>query len=422
MRRLVELVMSSWAPYLAWIDEQRDVMIERVIAWSALNSYSYNCAGLERMLRAVQAVVPALEGTVADRQLAPQLRIDQQGREQVCELGRMLTVTRRPMAPHRVLLGIHMDTVYPPGHSFQHAERVDPAVLRGPGALDAKSGLAIMLTALEAFERSPVAERLGWDLFVNPDEEIGSPGSTPWLTEHARDFDLGLVFEPAFDDGALVSARQGSGQLAVVVHGRSAHAGREPQKGRNAIHALAELILEVSRWHAPAENVLVNVGRVAGGTADNVVPDLAVAHINIRVRTPEQGHAVMARLHALAEAFSARDGFRVELHGSIARPPKMLDEPTLVLLQSLAQCARDEGCELAWRPSGGASDGNTLSAVGLPTVDSLGGRGGGMHSLDEWVSVHSLTERARLVALFLMRLAAGELPWPRRGSATAERP
>jgi glutamate carboxypeptidase len=271
-----------------------------------------------------------------------------------------------------------------------------------------------MLTAVRALERSPWAANLGWDILINPDEEIGSPGSAPLLEQAARDNHLGLVFEPALADGTLVSARKGSGNFAVVIRGRAAHAGRSPHLGRNAINALAEFIVELNALAVARNGMTVNVGAVTGGGAVNVVPDLALCRFNVRVTKQEDQKSFEENLGALVAKISARDGISVEVHGNFARPPKPLEGKSRELADHVSQCGRELGLPVTWISTGGACDGNNLHSAGLPTIDSLGVKGGNLHSFEEYVVLDSLTERAQLTALLLMKLASGEIKWQDR--------
>jgi glutamate carboxypeptidase len=266
-----------------------------------------------------------------------------------------------------------------------------------------------MLIALEAFERSSWAEKLGWEVLINPDEEIGSPGSTRLLIQAAKRNHLGLVFEPSLPNGNLVGARKGSGNFTVIVKGKAAHAGRNPQLGRNAIDAIARFIVELASLADSEGGTTTNVGYVQGGGPVNVVPDLAVCRLNVRVVTQVDQRSFEDGLNRLADEINRIDGISLELHGSFARPPKQLDIKTLQLLEQVAGCGRDLGLSLQWFPTGGACDGNNLAAAGLTTIDSLGVTGGGIHSSEEFILLHSLVERAKLTALLLMKLAAGEV-------------
>ena len=397
---------------LRWVDAQ-DQRLRRLVAeWAGINSGSHNIAGLRRCTEAVVREFVPLGAAVRRIGLPPQEVLNDSGEEVTRPLGQAVELTKRPHARRRVLLAIHVDTVYPADHPFQDVSLVDANTMRGPGVVDAKGGLAVMLAALEALERSPVAGEIGWTVFINPDEELGSPGSSHRFEALAKEHALGLLFEPALPDGALVGARKGSGNFHAVMTGRSAHAGRDPHAGRNAIHALCEYVVALSALGQAPGGITVNVGRVDGGGPLNVVPDRASCGFNVRVSSREEQRAVEAQLANLSGRFNHREGYHLNLHGSFAAPPKPLDAPTLRLLEHVAACGRELGMDLTWRDTGGTCDGNRLAAAGLPNVDSLGPRGGALHSPNEFLLLDSLTERAKLSALLLMKLAAGELEWP----------
>lgn len=384
-------------------------MVGRLAEWAEINSGSYNLEGLERMLSALEPAFQGLGGRMERVELAPHSIVDMEGLACVRSLGKALSIRKSRAGRPRVFLCIHTDTVYGVDHEFQHCADLDANVLRGPGVADAKGGIVVLLTALEALERSPWADGVSWEVLLNPDEEIGSPGSATLLHDAALSNDVGLVFEPALADGSLVGERPGSGGFAVVVRGKAAHAGREPHLGRNAINALSELIVDLNAFPTDHPGVTINVGAVKGGGPVNIVPDLAICRFNARVTTEDARKMFEAFLSELTATFNARDGISMEVHGQFGRAPKPVEGRTLELLRAVVGCASDMGLDLQWRASGGTSDGNNLVAAGLPTVDSLGVRGGGIHSSDEFVFVDSLVERARLTALFLMKLGAGEI-------------
>lgn len=401
-----------YVPHLAWVDAQQGRMSRLIAEWARVNSGSHNVEGLRQCTELVLGEFAGLGGEVRLVDLPSQPWVGPDGNVAPRPLGRLVHIARRPAAGLRVLLGIHIDTVYGPDDPFRDVTAAGPDTLVGPGVADAKGGLAVMLVALEALGRSPFAGRVGWDLFINPDEEVGSPGSGPLLADLAKRCSLGLLFEPSLPDGSLVGARKGSGQFAAVVTGRAAHAGRDFHRGRNAVHALAEFVTGVAGLNGASPGIVANVGRVAGGGAANVVPDRAVCHFNLRADSADEQRLAEAHLARLAEAVNARDGLTLTLHGSFASPPKPLDDATRRLLDYAAACGRDLGLSVGWRDSGGACDGNRLAAAGLPTLDSLGPTGGELHSPREYLSLPSLAERAKMTTLLLMKLATGECPWP----------
>ncbi|MCH7545598.1 MAG: M20/M25/M40 family metallo-hydrolase, partial [Planctomycetes bacterium] len=263
----------------------------------------------------ISGEIQALAGNLEKIKLEPHEVIDATGQIESKPLGMALSQKKRTEADLQIFLGIHMDTVYSPDHPFQTTTRLDKKRLGGPGVLDAKGGLVVLLIALEAFEQSPFADQIGWEVLLNPDEEIGSPGSTDLLVQAAQRNDLGLVFEPSLPDGALISSRKGSGNFTLVVRGKTAHAGRDYHLGVNAVHALADYIVHLMELNHPDHGITINVGRIEGGQAVNVVPDLAIGRFNIRVNSLQDQHFVEEKLQQLTSTFSHQEGITFELHG-----------------------------------------------------------------------------------------------------------
>jgi glutamate carboxypeptidase len=300
-----------------------------------------------------------------------------------------------------------MDTVYGADHSFQRLEWLGSKVLRGPGVADMKGGLAVLLAALEAVEASPEAARIGYEVVINSDEEVGSPGSAALLAEAARGKRAALTYEPsALPDGTLAGARPGSGNFSIFLRGRSAHAGRNPDEGRNALLAAADLALRLAKAKGPG--LSVNPARIDGGGPNNVVPDRAVLRINLRPRTLADQERAQTAIDTAVAAVAQEHDVAVHLHGGFARPPKPLDERAERLFALVRSCGAALGQDIGWCDSGGVCDGNNIAACGVPVVDTMGVRGGAIHSPDEYLIVESLAERARLSALTILRLAAGE--------------
>ena len=214
--------MLEYASHLDWIDTLHDQMCQQVIDWCNINSGTENLAGLAAMADVLRKEFGVLGGTFEEVPVPPAESIDARGEPIQLPLGPALRFSKRHASgpkgsgpegrPLRVLLNIHRDTVYGIDHPFQTCTRLDANTLRGPGVIDAKGGLVVMLAALRALERSPFAERIGWEALINSDEEIGSPGSAGLLIQCARENDLGLLFEPALADGSLISRRRGTGK------------------------------------------------------------------------------------------------------------------------------------------------------------------------------------------------------------------
>jgi len=379
---------------------KRAPILERTLDWAAINSGTTNLAGLADVAGRLADAFAGLPGEVALVAPAAVEKVGADGNVRQIETGRHLVLRVRPEAERRVLLTGHMDTVYSADHPFQSCDWIDADTLHGPGTADMKGGLALMLAGLAACELSRPS--LGYDVLINSDEETGSLSSSALIAELARGKLAALTYEPALPGGVMARARPGSGNFAAVVRGRSAHAGRNPEDGRNAIVAAADL---AQRLHASRrEGLTVNPARIEGGSPNNSVPDLAVLHFNIRPLTPEDlaaardlidGHvAQVARAHDVA----------IHLHGGFARPPKPIDARTERLFGLVSQAATDLGEPMSWKDTGGVCDGNNIAACGVPVLDTMGACGGAIHSPDEFLIASSLDARARLTALVMHRL------------------
>jgi glutamate carboxypeptidase len=379
-------------------------MLAQVERWAAINSGSRNLAGLATMAGLLADAFADLPGDVTMIEAGSAQSVAADGNRIVLEHGRNLRVTVRPEAERRILLTGHMDTVFAADHPFQTLRWLDDATLNGPGIADMKGGIAVMLAALKAIEASPLAARIGYDVIVNSDEEIGSLGSAPLIAEAARGKLAAFTYEPAaLPDGTLAGARPGSGNFSILIEGRSAHAGRNPEDGRNAILAAADLALRLADAKGPG--LSVNPAKIDGGGPNNMVPDRAVLRVNLRPMTPEdelRAHTLLDR--AIADV-AARHDVRIHAHGGFNRPPKPMDARAERLFGLVRECGRELGLAIGWKASGGVCDGNNIAACGVPVVDTMGVRGGAIHSSDDYLIAESLAERAQLSALVLLRIA-----------------
>jgi len=383
-------------------------MLDQVLEWSAVNSGSRNLDGLARMAGLLADALSALPGEPRLLEPAPVEAVDSSGKPVPVEHGRNLHLAVRPDAPVQLLFTGHMDTVFGATHAFQATRWLDDRVLNGPGVADMKGGIAVMLAALKAVEASESAARVGYEVVINSDEEVGSLGSAPLIERAARGKLAALTYEPsAFPDGTLAAERPGSGNYSLVVRGRSAHAGRNPEDGRNAILAAADLALRLDELKR--DGLSVNPSRIEGGGPSNVVPDLAVLRVNLRPRTPEiERKAKREIAEAVSIVASARD-VGIEIHGGFGRPPKPMTPRLERLFALVKKAGADLDQDIGWQASGGVCDGNNIAACGVPVIDTMGVRGGKIHSMDEYLIVESLAERAALSALTILRIAEGRL-------------
>ncbi|NIJ18444.1 glutamate carboxypeptidase [Sphingomonas naasensis] len=378
-------------------------MLARTEAWTAINSGTRNLAGLAAMADALAQAFAILPGHLALVDPAPVESVTPDGRVEQIAHGRHLHLAVRPEAPVQMLLTGHMDTVFAADHPFQTGSWRDDGALNAPGAADMKGGLALMLAALEAVEASPLAGRLGYEVVINSDEETGSFASRGLIEGAARGKAAALTYEPALPDGTLAGARGGTGNFSLIVRGRSAHAGRNPEEGRNALVAAAALAVRLAEARAPG--LAVNPARIDGGGPNNVVPDLAILRVNFRPRDEWSISIAKAAIERAAHDVMASHDVRVEVHGSFNRPPKPLDPGAERLFELVRSAGADLGIPVAWQATGGVCDGNNIAACGVPVVDTMGARGGAIHSAEEFLIPESLPERAALSALTILRIA-----------------
>lgn len=375
-------------------------MLEQVLDWAAVNSGTGNLAGLAELATRLAQAFAVLPGQVELVDPAPVTAIGADGNERTVGNGRHLVLRVRPNAARRVLLTGHMDTVYAVDDPFQHCDWIDAETLHGPGTADMKAGLALMLAGLIAFERSDPA--LGYDVMINSDEETGSLSSAPLIGELAAGKIAALTYEPAVAPGVLAGARPGSGNFSAVVRGRSAHAGRNPRDGRNALLAAADLALRLSAAQGP--ELSINPARIDGGGPNNRVPDLAVLRFNIRPQTEAAAATAQAMIAELTTRVAGLHDVSITLHGGFSRPPKPVDAAAQRLFALVTRAAADLGQNCSRTDTGGVCDGNNIAACGVPVVDTMGAEGGAIHSPNEFLKVASLAERAKLTALTLHRL------------------
>jgi len=304
-----------------------------------------------------------------------------------------------------------MDTVFAEGAAqerpFTLGERNGMRIATGPGVLDMKSGLLIGMYGLHLLIQTQQANYRSVTCIWNSDEEIGSPSSKPLIQEVARRSDAVIVLEPGRAIDSVVSSRRGSGQYRIEVHGVAAHAGVEPQNGRNAIHELAYKVLAAQAINGTISGVTLSVGIIRGGERTNVVPDFAYCEMDVRVSDQKGLQALEAALQKVA-AKTHIDGTRTVLSGGMNSMPferSKRNEP-------LVDCVRAVGTELGLKirdlGSGGASDANNTSAVGIPTIDGLGAGGGLAHNPGEYVELDYMPTRIALLAGLVERIGSNK--------------
>ena len=385
-----------------------DWMVSQVLNWAEVNSGSRNLDGLAAMAELLAGAYGALPGALRLEDPAPVEAMAPDGSLIPVAHGRNLHLKVRPDAPVQLLFTGHMDTVFGTDHPFQSLTWLEPGkVLNGPGVADMKGGIAIMLAALNAVEDTPLAGRIGYEVVINSDEEVGSLGSADLIARAAKGKRAALTYEPAANaDGTLAGARPGSGNFAFTIKGRSAHAGRNPEDGRNAVIAASDLALRLKA--GLYDGLSVNPSKIDGGSPTNVVPDLAILRVNMRPRTLEDQARGQALIDTTVAAVAKEHDVQIHVHGHFARPPKPMTPALEQLFGVVKKAGADLGQAIGWQSTGGVCDGNNIAACGVPVIDTMGVRGGLIHSMEEYLIVDSLAERAALSALTILRLAEGQ--------------
>ena len=392
--------------FLSQIDA--GAMLEQVQSWCAINTGTANLDGLARQASVLAEAFGALPGDVELIDPVPVTAIAADGSEFDKAHGQHLVLRVRPTANRRILLTGHMDTVFPVDHPFQDQTWLEDGVLGGPGVADMKGGIAVMLHALMAFEATASAGSLGYDVLINSDEETGSLASSALIAEMAQGKIAALTYEPAaLPDGTLAHARGGTGNYSITITGKSAHAGRNPHEGRNALVAAADLILRLKGMER--EDITINPAKLEGGGPNNVVPDHAVLRFNIRPKSTDAMESFDSALNTLLSDIETQHEVTARRHGGVTRPPKPVDDQAQRLFDLVRACGAEMGQDIAWKSTGGVCDGNNIAACGVPVVDTMGVRGGSIHSADEFLITASLAERAALSARVIQRLSEGAL-------------
>jgi len=387
--------------------EQQPEMEKLLADWVDRNTGSWNTAGLEAF---APLVVEPLKTLGFEVTIEPGVPLDYPDRKDA-RTGPLIVAQRKAQiapenARHFLLLG-HTDTVFEPDSDFQKlaADPNSPRRAIGPGVIDMKGGLVVLLYALRALAESGDLSRADFTVMVNSDEEIGSLGSRPRIEAEARSAQLGFVFEPARETGEMARSRSGVGQFHLAVEGVASHVATSQRDGRSAIVALAKKVIAIESLTDYERGIILNVGTISGGTKRNIVPDHAEAWIDVRFDEIAQGQEVQRELERIAAANDGA-GTSAKLWGRLHRPPK----PESAEVDRLLAAHRKVAIELGLPSpeavhSAGVTDGSIMAEVGLPTLDSMGVRGGGAHTDKEWIELSSLSERATLAAILLRQLA-----------------
>ena len=372
---------------LAYFDERRDEIVSTIRELVEIESPSDNKAAVDRIAEAVAHRFSRLGGEVRFHRAQ--------------DFGSHLQVNFGGKSAKPVLLLGHYDTVYPLGTLATMPSRVANNKLTGPGVLDMKSGIALMLHALGGLQEWHSKEQTGGlprpvTVLLVSDEEVGSNSSRAITESLAKKAAAVLVLEPSYGrHGAVKTARKGVGEYLVRVTGKASHAGLDFQKGVNAILELARQIEKISTFTDLKKGLTVNVGIVSGGSRTNVVPAEAAAQVDVRIARIKDAAGIDKKMRSLRR-FNRK--CKIEITGGINRPPMERNAGVAALYAQAVAIARELGWKLEEAAVGGGSDGNFTAALGIPTLDGLGGVGDGAHAAHEHILISELPRRAALIA------------------------
>jgi glutamate carboxypeptidase len=320
-------------------------------------------------------------------------------------------VNRKPEGATRFdfLVVGHMDTVFPKGTVARRPFSIREGRAFGPGVCDMKAALVTALHVAEAMEQSGLSATPSICIAFNSDEEVGSKASRKWLEGLAARSRRVLVLEPCRPAGQRVLERKGGGFVEVICHGRSAHAGVEPEKGVNAVLELAHQVIKIAGFQRSKAGTTGNVTTMTGGTAKNVIPNFAQATFDVRVSSMDEMHRIRTAFQSLSA--SGRVGaVRMQVKEDIDRPPMVPSDATIRLWKAIAGIGERLGLTMRLLATGGGSDGNFTAAAGVPTIDAMGPQGGCPHSEDEYLELKSIVPNAHFICEIILAGARGQLP------------
>ncbi len=386
----------------------QQTMLDRTIELCEINSGSFNNQGISEIQQKLKSLFQPIADSYQTIDLPDSELVDDEGKTQTYALRPMQVFRFNPEAECQLLLTGHSDTVFPTESSFQCCS-IKQNHLHGPGTADMKGGLMVMLQSLLLL-REILADTftsecpLGFTVAISPDEETGSLGSAETLTNLARQADFGLTFEPALSNGMLAGARKGSGNFTLCAYGKSVHAGRDFFSGHNACLAIATVCSELAALSDEENGITLNIGKISGGGAVNVVPDFAQCRFNARFQHQHQQVTIEQKFREIICRVEQQSHCKLRLSGQFSRPVKVMSQQQSQMYQLLRHCGEKLNIPIKWQATGGCCEGNNLAAAGLLNIDTLGVRGSGIHSGQEYACIDSFAERSALVTSFMLHL------------------
>lgn len=373
-----------------FIKGKQDEMLELIERLVNIDSGSYDKEGVDKVGGILAEIYQEL-GFIIEV-------IEQQ------DYGNHLVIKHKNAVDPKILLMAHMDTVFPKGTVATRPFRIEGTRAFGPGVVDMKSSHVELIYALMALQNAGDRSYENVKIVLNSDEEIGSPSSRSLIEQQSKGMHYALVVEPARKDGSLVSARRGGGRYTLIVKGKAAHAGIEPEKGRSAIEALAYKIIQLHGLTDHEKGISVNVGMIEGGSSVNTVSPSAIAHVDIRISEMVQAAFLEEKIKEIC-ATSEVPGTKIIVEGEISRPPMEKTELTKELLQIIQEVGKEIGVSVSDTATGGGGDASFTAAKGVATVDGLGPVGGNAHSDSEYLEIPTLPERTLLLAKTIQALS-----------------
>lgn len=391
---------------LDWIDARSDQMLAELTTHVAINTGTGNLEGIDRYRAILSEDLQHLGFATREVSSKPMPVL-------TCDGGSVmvadhLVASRTGSKSNRILLNGHMDTVFPASDEFQALSMEADGTLRGPGVLDMKGGIVVMLNALRALDAGGYLDQSNITVLFNSDEEIGSLDSRTLVEELARQHDIGLVFEGSHKN-LMTRSRKGLGQVRLKVTGRESHAGAAHEQGVSANLGLAHEIVAIEKLTDYQRGVTVNVGVMHGGEKRNTIPGCADAFIDLRYPTVEDGEYLLAAIDKIASTphvvNPSYPGLpKTEVWGLLHRPAKQPNRKVDALISEAMGLSKIIGEPVAGTNySGGGTDGSIAQAAGLPTLDTIGLNGEGAHSVREKTSLASLIARTKLAAVLILR-------------------
>jgi glutamate carboxypeptidase len=380
--------------YLPTLQSYQEELLSRLQLLVNIDSGSGQSEGVEQIMRYLQAWVSDLGFTVS---LHP-----------AGQYGPNLVASRRGKGHMRLLVVGHVDTVYARGAAITRPFQIHDGLASGPGIIDMKSGVLMGIYAVKALIDTNFEEYGEITLLFNNDEEVGSPGSASLFREIAPRIDIALVLEPSRSAEVITRARKGADKYVMDVTGVPAHAGAEPHRGRSAVIELAHKMIAVHQLNSMFPGVTFNVTRISSSEPLNVVPDAARCHISVRAYDEHGLSLAYETLEHIARGSSV-PGTHTRLARTRGRVPYTATPEILQLVEEAQQEGQALGLTIVAESKGGVSDANSLVGAGIPTLDSLGPVGGGMHDLNrEYLRIDSLPVRGALLAGLIHRLSLSE--------------